>query len=117
MGGTGGIDRLLGVDVPKPPSPGLTKKEIEELGKQPGIAGVAARGGILPKVPEPPGEDADIMLARQRALIERTIAAAFTGTGRKATIATSPRGVTTPAPTRRRTLTPTERTVRRRTVT
>lgn len=66
-----------------------------------------------PEVPEAPQQDADRDLRRQRALIERTIAAAFTGRGRAATIATSPEGITTPAPTRKRTLTPTERTVRR----
>ena len=66
------------------------------------------------ELPEFPQSDAAEEERRRRALIERTKAAAFSGPGRKATIATSPEGITAPAPTRRRTLTPTERTIRRR---
>jgi hypothetical protein len=114
MGGTsGGMENLFGLDIPKTPSSGFTKEELEKLKQAPGWAGVAARGDVLPKFPELES-DAGAELRRQRALIERTIAAAFTGRGRAATIATSPRGVTTPTPTRRKTLTPAEKTVRRR---
>jgi hypothetical protein len=117
MGGTSANPLTKGLvpDIPKPPSSGITKEQLEEAKEKGGVFGEFARSGglnqfLLPELPDMGATER----ARQRALIERTIAAAFTGTGRKATIATSPRGVTTPAPTRRRTLTPTERTVRRR---
>jgi hypothetical protein len=64
--------------------------------------------------PEPPREDAAAEERKRRALIARIQAAAFTGPGRAATIATSPLGVRGEANIRRRTLTPTQRNVRRR---
>jgi hypothetical protein len=56
-----------------------------------------------PDVPEVPGDEDERL--KQKAILDRIRRAAFTGEGRKATIATGGQGVTARASTLRRTLT------------
>jgi hypothetical protein len=111
MGGASANPLTKGLvpDIPKAPSPGFTEKQKEEAlkklseeGKEGTLAYFAIQSAkTLPELED----DSAATLAKQRALEERLRKAAFTGLGRKATIATSARGVTTRAPTRKRALT------------
>jgi hypothetical protein len=55
----------------------------------------------FPEFPEPPQVDAGQDALLRAAIIDRIRREAIRGTGRRATIATSPLGITTPAATRR----------------
>jgi hypothetical protein len=66
-------------------------KDIKDLFKSPEVE--------IPEIPEPPESGTAAERARARAIAERLRLAAFTGTGRKATIATSARGIQKPTPT------------------
>jgi hypothetical protein len=91
--------------TPSTPSAPATRKQLEELRASGKIGTIGERaitqgleGDEFALLPEEPDREAGILAARVRD-------AALTGTGRAATIATSPRGVLQPTQTTRRRLT------------
>lgn len=103
---------------------GSTKRVIKDIATGAAVVGTTVLGGPLagaatlagiragqgkdiiptpklpkaPEVPEVPTTDSEKELIRQQALTDRLLRASRVGPGRRATIATSGRGVTTPTP-------------------
>lgn len=100
------LEKFLGLEPPARPRGQLTAEQAGELSEQEGIIGQFAKGGGLKDVtlPDRP-EIGEQERLRLRAIAERLRKAMLTGRGRAATVATSPRGVTSEARLRRRQLT------------